>query len=257
MADIIPIGYVCFKNRQRLTAVKKLFPRAHLSKKYKYASIQENITYCQKETLYKEFGIIPISPQEATKLKWETVRQLAKEGKFEEIPADIYVRYYHTLKRIHQDNPIKPKSFSNIKNYWIIAPTGYGKSTYARQRWPDYYDKEPNKWWVGYKNEPTILLDDLGPDQCKFLSWYLKRWADRFSFPMQTKGGGKQIRPRRIVVTSQYSIAECWPFDRNLQDAIHRRFEVVHLPHWKHSKPFVQIIPDCDQVISLSDEETN
>ncbi len=222
-------GYVCFKNRQRLSAVKKIFPRAWLH--IKNGSVKEAIDYCKKDGDFLEYGDVPMTASEGMTKRWDEAFECAKLGAFEEIPKDMLIRYYHAFKRINQDFPVKPADLESKDNKWIVAPTGYGKSTYARRTWPDFYDKAPNKWFVGYKGQATLLLDDFGPEQCKYLHWYIKRWADLFSFPMETKGGGTQIRPRRVVLTSQYTIEECFE-DPKVVAAIKNRFEVIELEHW-------------------------
>lgn len=42
--------------------------------------------------------------QRNSKASWEEIREKAKQGKLDEIPADVYVRCYPTLKRIAEDN---------------------------------------------------------------------------------------------------------------------------------------------------------
>ncbi len=164
--------------------------------------------------------------------RWDDAYMNAAQGNFDAIPKDMLIKFYAAFKRIAQDNPIIPDDLDHKDNYWIVAPTGFGKSTYAREKWPDFYDKAPNKWFVGYKSQESVLCDDFGPDQCKFLHWYMKRWADNFAFPMETKGGGKMIRPKHIIVTSQYSIEECFE-DQLVADAIKNRFNVVQLSSWQ------------------------
>ena len=226
-------GYVCFVNRQRLSAVKKLFPRAHLE--VRVGTIREAIQYCKKDGDFTEEGEVPLTPREATINRWVIAKQYAKEGNFDAIPAQMLMRYYHAFKRYHQDNPTIPENLVARRNKWIVAPSGYGKSTYAREKYSDFYDKAPNKWFVGYKDQSTILCDDFGPKQCEYLGWYMKRWADIFPFPMETKGGGKMIRPQRIVVTSQYTIRDCFE-DELVREAIQNRFEVVELDHWERRR---------------------
>lgn len=223
-------GYVCFKNRQRLSAVKKLFPRAHLE--IKRGSVQEAIDYCKKDGDFVEEGLPPVTAAQATQDRWDRAKQSAMDGDLDDIPSDMLIKYLHAFKRLAQDHPVKPEDLVVRRNKWIVAPSGYGKSTYARKKYPDFYDKAPNKWFIGYRGQETLLCDDFGPSECQYLGWYLKRWADNFAFPMETKGGGMMIRPKRVIVTSQYTIRECFPDRPLIADAINNRFAVVNLEHW-------------------------
>ncbi len=223
---------IACKNRMRKTALIKKHPRADIQ--IRRGTLGECEAYLAKEKNVYEIGVRPLA---TLACRWEESYKCAKEGRIGDIPKDMLVKYYHTFKRIQQDNPIIPADLKVKKNYWIIAPSGYGKSTYARERWPNYYDKSPNKWWVGYKGQQTILLDDFGPKQCEHLDWLMKRWADNFSFPAESKGGGRQIRPQNIVLTTQYSIEECWT-DEKVVEAIENRFKVIKLLHWKKRLSF-------------------
>ncbi len=226
-------GYCVFINRVRLTQAKKIWPRAHLE--MKRGTPLEAMEYCKKDGDWDEWGKIPKGPGEREKADWQTYYEMAKDGDLEDIPAVYRIRYYHAFKRIRQDNPPEPEDLKTKLNYWVLAPSQHGKSTYARKRWgpkSNLFDKAPNKWFTGYKGEDNILLDDFGPKQCRYLGWYMKRWADLFSFPMETKGGGTQIRPKHIIVTSQYTIEQCFE-DEFERIAIENRFTVIKLPHWK------------------------
>lgn len=226
-------GYCVFKTTKRATGVKKVWPRAHFE--IKWGTCSQAIAYCQKDNKWEEWGTRPVDPGRREKADWNRFYELAKNDELEKIPRVYLIRYYAAFKRIRQDNPKIPPHLKKKKNYWIVAPSQYGKSTYVRKRWgprKNIFDKAPNRWFTGYNNEETILCDDFGPKQCLYLGWYLKRWADLFTFPMETKGGGYQIRPKRIVVTSQYAIGECF-MDEREREAINNRFDVIELPHWK------------------------
>ncbi len=223
--------YVAFKQRHRIPYVKKLFPRAHIED-CKGTPIQ-NIIYCSKENDFDEYGTIPKTAQQVLQSKWDDAYLMAKLGNYQAIPKDMLIRYYHAFKRIHQDNPIDVENLARRENLWIVAPSGYGKSTYAREKFPDFYDKAPNKWFIGYKSQVTILCDDFGPKQCEYLGWYMKRWADIFPFPIEDKGGGTaKIRPAHIVVTSQWHPRECFE-DPLVADAICNRFDIKELDRWE------------------------
>lgn len=251
-------GYVVFKARKQLPGVKKIYPRAHIEACV--GTPQQNIKYCKKEGNFREFGKIPRTQQVIQKQKWDLAKHLAMTGRINEIESGMMIRYYHSFKRIYQDNPKPVQDLNDKDNYWIVAPSGFGKSTYARERWPNFYDKPPNKWWTGYKDQPTILCDDFGPQQCEYIGWYMKRWADIFTFPIETKGSGcAAIRPRRIIVTSQYDIHDCWE-DALVVDAIQNRFQVIRLTSWQEREADKALLrareqlDDNEALIVIADE---
>ncbi len=222
-------GYVCMKRRYRLSAMKKLMPRAHLEIMSKKSNPKAASTYCKKDGEFKEFGTLPLTGSEVTKNKWDSAYDSAKNGNFEEIPKDMLVRYYHSFKRIRQDHPDKPATLDETCGIWYVGVTGCGKSKTAREKYPDFYDKPLNKWWDGYRNEPYVILDDVGPDQGQWMGSLMKRWTDHYPFPAEQKGTTVQIRPKNIIVTSQYTIREVFCSDTLLQEALERRFTVIEM----------------------------
>lgn len=127
------------------------------------------------------------------------------------------------------DNPSKVQDLPVLDNQWIWGQPGIGKSRKARQENPGCYIKLHNKWWLGYKGEDVVLYDDLGRTDATWIGEFLKQWADHYPFPAETKGDGMVIRPRRIIVTSNYSIQELFGHDESLCEAVTRRFKSVYL----------------------------
>ncbi len=234
-------AYVCFINRKRLTGVKKLFPRAHLE--IKFGTVQEALTYCKKDGKFLSFGVVPVTAKQALKRKWDDVWSLAKAGEYELIAKDILIPHYKNIKQIHADNPPKLPALTMLGNYWIHGATGVGKTHLAIETFPDYFDKLPTKWWDGYQGEETILLDDMAPGLLRLMSYYLKRWADLYPFPVEIKGSSMMIRPRHIVVTSQYSINQCFEYDNKTIYALQRRFKEIKLESYTTRESTFNLLP--------------
>lgn len=226
-------GYICFSTLKSFAQLKKLLPRAHLSSA-KGNSLQ-NYEYCTKDGDFFELGERPMTQSEKGKCeqeRWDQALTSAKEGRQDDIPSDIRIRYYNTLKNIERDHQPRPPTLTAEKTgVWIWGPSGVGKSSYARANYPDYYTKNLNKWFCGYQKEPFIILDDISPRQ-HYLQDLMKTWLDRYPFQAETKGSSTFIRPELFILTSQYTPEECFE-DPNTVEAIRRRCTVIHM-----DKPF-------------------
>jgi len=219
-------GFIQFNSRKRTTTVGNILPAGCAF----YASdgtAFQGADYCRKGGDFYEQGIAPNPPGVAgglaTAEKWEEVWRLAKEGRVEEIPPDIRLRYYSTILRVAKDFMQKPQSLDHVSGTWIYGETGSGKTHAVVTQFPDRYIKPLNKWWDGYQGESIVHLDEICPSHTAWIAPYLKKWADKWPFDAEVKGGALQLRPARIIVTSNYSILEMGFADNDLA-AIQRRF---------------------------------
>ena len=146
------------------------------------------------------------------KNQWQEVITLAEEGKVSEIKEKhprLFLQYYKTIMSL-QAFSSKPID-GELEHEWWYGPTGTGKSRDVWKKYPDHYAKQTNKWWDGYCGEEVVVIEEWEPkNECTASK--LKIWADRYPFSGEIKGGTLQkIRPKKIIVTSNYSIRECFP----------------------------------------------
>lgn len=217
-------GVIVWNSSKRLSGCRVVLPGAHwaLCK----GTIKQNIDYCSKGPITSR-GDPPKSKQErgaADKEKWADVIRSAKEGTAEtEYPGE-FIRYNTTIKRLYA--PVL-QDLDTYTGLWYVGPPGTGKSRTARSDFPGAYDKLLNKWWCGYDHQESVIIDDLSLDN-KFMGTFLKRYVDHYPFRAEYKGGTFLIRPKNIVVTSNYTIQEIWGDDPAMVEALKRRFKVHH-----------------------------
>lgn len=221
-------GYVLWEHAKTMSATRRLLPRCHIERAR--GSNAQCIAYCKKDGDFVERGEPPRDPATAGRddeqARWETAWESAKEGDLESIPADIRIRSYSTLKRISRDYQPHVENLQACCGTWIHGQAGCGKTRAVFEAFPGLYPKGLNRWWCGYQGEEVILLDDVDPSHGPWLGGFLKRWADRYVFIGEEKGGSSKIRPKKFIVTSQYTIAEVWA-DQETRDALNRRFTSI------------------------------
>lgn len=220
-------GWVSFENAKTLSAVRRLLPGCHIV--VMRGTFEENDDYCSKSATMTHRGIKP-QGRNTNGVKeierWEVARNLAKEGKFDEIDADICLRCYSTLKNIYKDYQVKPAPV-DVKCFWIHGLTGTGKSHCVETAFPDCYKKSMDdlKWFDGYNDEDVVYLEDFDIYQVKW-GGMLKRLADKWPMQASIKGAMKYIRPRMVIVTSNYPPDRIWTDSATL-GPLERRFKVV------------------------------
>lgn len=219
-------GYIYFKNPRRLTDLRKLFKWHIQSSK---ANATTNYIYCSKENQY-ERGKRPLTDEQKGDTQreiYKRTRQQALLGDFDNIDDTHYIRHYSTIKRIHkEDGRKKPEHLpeNDHYGYWFYGPPRTGKSTKARTDFPDAYLKDKNKWWDGYDNQEHVIIDEVGEDD-KWLTAFLKKWVDRWTFSAEYKGGTMIIRPKLFIITSNYHPSEI--FTGVDLEAIESRFKTI------------------------------
>jgi len=219
-------GYVYLKLKKALAGVRKMLPRAHWEPQR--GNFTQAIEYCKKDGDFFEDGEPPVDQKEKGKRGreyWEEQKSLAKRGKLDDVDPQLFVTHYGALRAIQKDFAPMPDPLDDTCGYWYYGETGMGKSHAARAECPEHYLKMCNKWWDGYQGEDDVIIEDFDKAH-SVLGHHLKIWADKYPFPAEIKGGKINIRPKKIIITSNYSPQEIWGAEPNTLEPITRRFRV-------------------------------
>lgn len=234
-------GYVRFPNQRTMKSVIAKIPGAHIE--IKKGTCEQAIEYCKKDGVVYERGEAPKTQKEkgdCNKRRFADAFSAAKEGRFDDIPEDLRTRYYGTYKKIREDHLPKPEPLTELQNEWRYGATGTGKSRSAQEMYPDAYLKKANtKWWDGYIDQEIVIIDDFDKYHVQ-LGYELKIWLDHYPFIAERKGSSSMIRPKKIIITSNYHPNEIWDDNKTL-DPVLRRVELVKYGEeqeptpWHHS----------------------
>lgn len=169
-------------------------------------------------------------------------------------PSQLYyLSSWEKSLKIHQKlNRPEPKKLDVLDNYWVWGPPGSGKTEWAHKYFGEsIYDKPADKWWNGYRDQQSVIINDIGKDH-QDVVWKLKIWAEHRPFNAEQKHDDPVfIRPTRIIVTSNYTISQLLELlgilNQQLHDALARRFTVIHIP----LEPVVAQLPVDDYLIDF------
>ncbi len=216
-------GYIYFKNAKSFRAVKKLLPQAHLERSN--GSTEDNVKYCSKEGKFKEFGD---RPKQGARNDINEIKEKITTGQYNMRDIVATATSYQSIRMAEvQLKYFEPPRNEKTEVLWFFGETGTGKTRDATEMCEDpYICMEDNKWWEGYDGHEDVIIDDYRKDFCKFRT--LLRILDRYEHRVECKGGSRQLRAKRIIITSSKSPREIWEnrVDEDLQQ-LFRRISIV------------------------------
>jgi len=228
-------GYVYFHNARQRKAVSRLLPRARLD--VANGSATQNRVYCTKENDFFELGDMPIEKTEArmrggmaNAARYTNAVELARKGDMDSIrESDPQMFLIHGPRLESLYSPEARPLEGSLHHEWWVGPSGSGKSRLLWELYPKHFAKALNKWWDGFRHQEVVAIEEWSPkNDCTASS--LKKWADRYPFPGEIKGGCLQgLRPKKIIVLSNYTPQQCFLSQEDL-DPILRRFTVMYFP---------------------------
>jgi len=255
-------GFCVFHKQMTFKKCAKLIPLARWVN-CDGSSIQ-NKAYCSKEKVVWEWGECPVNDGMKTKERFAMIRQAAKEGRLEDIPDREYVTMYRSLKQIAIDNAKEPDDLDKILGYWLwSAESGTGKSAGVRRKAllpPGMsscvievpVDPHAQVWWDNYKDHTCVVFEEWTPDHKKRVSW-LKEITDHYAFPAQRKGSMSVIRPKMVVICSNFKLGAC--FSEYDYPALARRFKEVNVTKETPFDVWEDAFPGCRKKAKIDEDE--
>lgn len=204
--------YVFFPEAITQSSLLKRLSKLDFDKKPHVASAngnpQQNRTYCVKDGEFIELGELP---QSGKRNDLERITDVVKTGGGMRAVLDTGCNYQcvkHAevlLKYFEKPRDYKPEV------YWLWGESGSGKTRRAYELSPEVWRKSntTGKWFDGYDAHDDVLLDDI-KDCSQAMYSMLLELLDRYECKIETKGGMRQFRAKRIFVTSLQNPSEMY-----------------------------------------------
>lgn len=192
--------FVVFRKRVRFSAVKRLFPLAHIEKRM--GTRTEAIAYCSKDATRLSapltFGTLP---EDSVGMKRKITEELVSKTVLQVIDETPNLwRNYRVLTQI-RSSVSSPRNFLTC-GILLTGPTGCGKSLLALHvsalLGSVYYADPTLKWFDGYDGQEVIVVDEFRGAPISLLL----RMLDRYPMLLPIKGAMTQLYAKYIIFTS-------------------------------------------------------
>lgn len=216
---------VAFGATTRLAGVRAIFGPYHAELTRSDAAL-EYVWKDDTRVAGTQFELGRLAHKRNSKRDWDAIKQLAKDGRLDELDAATYVTHYRTLKAIATDNLVAEPIVRTVNVFW--GATGTGKS---RRAWQEAgfqaFPKDPRtKFWCGYQGQAHVVIDEFrgGIDV-----GHLLRWLDRYPVIVEIKGGATALKATHVWITFNLDPRRWYPdLDQPTVDALMRRLNVTH-----------------------------
>jgi hypothetical protein len=200
-------GYLHLSQPVSLSRLKKSLPRAHLE--VAKGSPEQNRVYCSKAASRAdgpadthgpfETGVLPA---QGARTDLSSACESIKEGKWEEVSDVMWAKYHRGLMAV-AERYMRPRSPTDPppRVYWYWGSTGVGKSRrVSEEAGDDVYWAPGGKWWCGYRQQKSVVLDDFRPEDMSF--HHLLKLLDRYPYRVEWKGGGCWVNTDQFFITA-------------------------------------------------------
>lgn len=227
-------GFVQFKVKKRLSALKKLAPPVHWE--VRRGTVQQAIDYVEKEESRVDgpwgFGDPSIQGERSdlTVLAEKVLSGVSLKLIARENPSH-YVRYAKGLQALARYAP-QPPLVRDVTVKLFFGPTGTGKTWTAVHSLEDpdeVYIKDTGQWWDNYHGQKLIVVDDFAGKASSMRLVEVLRMLDGYRYQVQVKGGYEWLGAETIIVTTNIHPKDWYKWDgrEDQYPALRRRFHEV------------------------------
>lgn len=194
-------GYFILQRKQRLSALKKLLPRAHFE--VARGTPHDNILYCSKEDTrvsgpYQSGSPPARSKSDSLSLFERDVKRGLSIEELWEHHFSFMLRYHKSISSFRLATGQVSRGRPSV--FIFFGAAGIGKSHIVRESYPEaYYKDVTSKWFDGYSGQSVIVFDDFygGIQLTSLLSL-----IDYGKVALEFKGGYVPIVAETFVFTS-------------------------------------------------------
>lgn len=160
---------------------------------------------------------------------WDLIRQQAERGQFADIPSDVYIRSYSSLRRINID-ALRPthRGAQEVNVYWGVSGAGKTRRVFEEAGEVFYIKSSTTKWFDSYRGEANVIMDEFTGTMDIV---HLLKWLDCYPLTVEVKGGQVVLASQKWWITSNVDPAD-WYREKatpEQQVALRRRMtNVVH-----------------------------
>lgn len=120
-----------------------------------------------------------------------------------------------------------PMPRDNIRVVFHYGPAGTGKTMCCHSDEAYYFDGNQSGFWLGYKGETKVILDEFSGSTCAPL--FFQRLCDRYPLWINVKGGQVPCMAVDVHITSNFLPSQWWSEKTKYnREAVYRRIHEVH-----------------------------
>lgn len=219
---------IAFVRQVRLSAVKKLFGDTAHAEPTRSDAANDYVFKDETAVAGTRFELGSRCFRRNSDIDWQQVKTLAIEGRLDDVPPQVFVQNYRTLRAIRADYATADAIIREVFVYW--GPTGVGKSRRAwEQAGMDAYPKDPNsKFWDGYRGQEVVVIDEF---RGVINISHMLRWLDRYPVLVEIKGSSTVLAAKKIYITSNLHPRDWYPdLDELTVQALLRRLNIIECP---------------------------